>query len=63
MPESQNYFFSLRNRVMEGETGVRQDLCGLRHLQSTAAQSTVAHTCNWKLRQEFPAMGYKGENL
>lgn len=40
---------------MEGEPGMSQDLCGPWHLQST-----VAHTCNWKLRQEFPAMGYTG---
>lgn len=55
MPENQAYFFSLRSRVMEGKPGIRQDLCGPWHLQST-----VAHTCNWKLRQEFPATGYKG---
>lgn len=57
MPESRTYFFSLRDRVMEGESGLRQDLCG--YSTKWYLQSTVVHTCDWELRQEFPAMGYK----
>lgn len=42
---------------MEGESGLRQDLCG--YSTKWYLQSTVVHTCDWELRQEFPAMGYK----